>query len=80
MGFSAGGELVAWVAFNAQKEELKKTDSIDNIKCAANFLILIFPGPLAMPTNTAENMPPLFMAAANDECCAETCTVGVTCL
>lgn len=72
MGFSAGGELAAWVAFNSPKEALKKTDSVDNIKCTADFLILIFPGPLAVPTNIAVNMPPLFLAAANDDvCCSE---------
>jgi acetyl esterase/lipase len=72
MGFSAGGELAAWVAFNSPKEQLVKTDDIDNKKCTADFLVLIYPGPLALPDTLTTNTPPLFMAAANDdECCSE---------
>lgn len=72
MGFSAGGELAAWVAFNSPKEALVKTDSIDNTICKANFLILIYPGPLAVPENLTGDTPPLFMVAANDDaCCSE---------
>ena len=72
IGFSAGGELAAWVAFNAPTEKLTKTDAIDNISCIPNFLILIYPGPLAVPDKAAVSTPALFMAAANDdECCSE---------
>ena len=72
IGFSAGGELAAWVAFDTPKEQLLKWDSIDNQKCEPNFLVLIYPGPLAVPDNLVANTPPLFMAAANDdECCSE---------
>lgn len=73
MGFSAGGELAAWVAFNAPNEKLVKTDIVDNIKCSSGFLILVYPGPLAVPKNLeSANAPPLFMVAANDdECCSE---------
>ncbi len=72
MGFSAGGELAAWVAFNNPKEQLIKKDGIDNFKCTPDFLILVYPGPLAVPDSVAAIAPPLFMTAANDdECCAE---------
>ena len=72
MGFSAGGELAAWVGFNVPKEKLVKTDSIDNIKCSADFLVLVYPGPLAVPDSLTSDTPPLFMVAANDdECCSE---------
>ena len=73
MGFSAGGELAAWVGFNSPNEKLVKTDITDNIKCSPNFLILVYPGPLAVPKNLdSSNAPPLFMVAANDdECCSE---------
>ena len=72
MGFSAGGELAAWVAFNNPKEQIVKMDSIDAVKCAADFLILIYPGPGAVPENLGDKAPPLFMVAANDDaCCAE---------
>lgn len=73
MGFSAGGELAAWVAFNTPVEKLVKTDLIDNIKCSPDFLILVYPGPLAVPEHLdSTNAPPLFMVAANDDaCCSE---------
>lgn len=72
MGFSAGGELAAWVGFNTPKENLIKTDATDNIKCSPDFLVLVYPGPLAVPDSLSNSTPPLFMVAANDdECCSE---------
>ena len=41
MGFSAGGELAGWVAFNSPKEDQPKSDIIDAVKCKADFLILV---------------------------------------
>ena len=72
MGFSAGGELAGWVAFNSPKEDPPKSDVIDAVKCKADFLILVYPGPLAVPAAIDSTAPPLFMIAANDdECCSE---------
>ena len=73
MGFSAGGELAGWVAFNSAAENnIQKPDAIDKEKCKADFLILIYPGPLAVPDSITNNAPPLFMVAANDDvCCSE---------
>jgi acetyl esterase/lipase len=72
MGFSAGGELAGWVAFDSPKENLSKRDSIDAVKCRPDFLILVYPGPAVVPDTILSNAPPLFMIAANDdECCSE---------
>jgi acetyl esterase/lipase len=74
MGFSAGGELAAWVTFNNPKETLAKKDAPDEKSCVPNFCVLIYPGPLAVPADTlsGSSTPPMFMAAANDdECCSE---------
>jgi acetyl esterase/lipase len=71
-GFSAGGELAAWVAFNAPKGQLIKKDKTDGQKSTPDFVVLIYPGPLAVPDSNASSTPPLFMAAANDDdCCSE---------
>jgi acetyl esterase/lipase len=71
-GFSAGGELAAWVGFNAPKEQLIKKDKTDGQKSTPDFVVLIYPGPLAVPDSNASSTPPLFMAAANDDdCCSE---------
>ena len=51
IGFSAGGELAAWVGFNTPKEKLVKTDNTDNLKCTPDFLVLVYPGPLAVPNS-----------------------------
>jgi acetyl esterase/lipase len=72
MGFSAGGELAGWVAFDSPKEERPKGGKLDASKCKPDFLILVYPGPLAVPPAIDSNAPPLFMIAANDdECCSE---------
>ncbi|MEQ1677268.1 MAG: alpha/beta hydrolase [Chitinophagaceae bacterium] len=72
MGFSAGGELAGWVALNPFTGNEMMTDAIDTGKCKANFLILIYPGPLAVPDSITKEAPPLFMLAANDDvCCSE---------
>jgi acetyl esterase/lipase len=72
MGFSAGGELAGWVAFNSSNENQLKADSIDKQKLKPGFLILIYPGPSAVPETIGSDAPPLFMIAANDdECCSE---------
>ncbi|MDP4261216.1 MAG: alpha/beta hydrolase [Bacteroidota bacterium] len=72
MGFSAGGELAGWVAFNSPNNNQAKGDSIDKVKCKPDFLILVYPGPLAVPDTLLSGAPPLFMIAANDdECCSE---------
>lgn len=72
MGFSAGGELAGWVALNPAGKNAADTDSTDREKCRADFLILIYPGPLAVPDSIMKNAPPLFMLAANDDaCCSE---------
>jgi len=71
-GFSAGGELAGWVAFNSAKENLAKPNSINQQKYSIDFLILVYPVPLAVPGSIQKDAPPLFMVAANDdECCSE---------
>jgi len=72
MGFSAGGELAGWVAFDWPKEEQPKGVKMDATKSKPDFLVLVYPGPLAVPPVIDSNAPPLFMIAANDdECCSE---------
>jgi acetyl esterase/lipase len=69
MGFSAGGELAGWVAFNSLAESISNPDDIDKTECKANFLILVYPGPGVVPNNIDSDAPPLFMVAANDDAC-----------
>jgi acetyl esterase/lipase len=72
MGFSAGGELAGWVAFNSFNKSPEKIVDANNTNGKPAFLILVYPGPLAVPDTIRNDAPPLFMIAANDdECCSE---------
>lgn len=72
MGFSAGGELAGWVAFDTTKPNASATDNIDKQSFRPGFLVLVYPGPLVVPQDVSPAAPPLFMVAANDDaCCSE---------
>lgn len=72
MGFSAGGELAAWVSYNSNQKNYTQPDAIDKLSARPSFQILIYPGPLAVPETIPSNAPPTFLLAANgDECCSE---------
>ncbi|MEN3333489.1 MAG: hypothetical protein V7641_2854 [Blastocatellia bacterium] len=71
MGFSAGGEVVSMVAFNAGEGDQNAADPIDRVSSRPSFVILIYPGPLGIPDLIPANAPPAFLAVANDdECCS----------
>ena len=71
MGFSAGGEVVALVAYAFGKGDPKAPDPIDRLDGKPNFQILVYPGPLGIPETLPADAPPAFMVAAiDDECCA----------
>lgn len=69
MGFSAGGEVVASVAYAAGSGDVKASDPIDRLNGKPNLQILVYPGPLWIPTSLDANAPPAFMVAAMDDAC-----------
>lgn len=69
MGFSAGGEVVAMVAYNAKNILKNPSDGIDKEDAQPNFQILIYPGPLFIPKEIKSDAPPAFLLAANDDTC-----------
>ncbi len=72
MGFSAGGEVAAWVSYRFGKNNSFQIDDVDKLSGRPSFQILIYPGPLAVPETVPTNAPPTFLLAANgDECCSE---------
>ncbi|MEZ4931046.1 MAG: alpha/beta hydrolase [Saprospiraceae bacterium] len=78
MGFSAGGELAAWVSFadpsknGVNENDSEETDEVETVSAVPNFQVLIYPGPLAVTETLGETPPPAFLLAANDdECCSE---------
>jgi acetyl esterase/lipase len=71
MGFSAGGEVVSMVAFAPGKGDPNAADEIDRADSRPDFLIMIYPGPLAIPDVVPVGAPPAFLLAANDDqCCS----------
>jgi len=72
MGFSAGGEVVAAIAYANGEGDPKAKDPVDRINGKPNFQILVYPGPLWVPTELNADAPPAFMVAAMDDaCCAK---------
>jgi acetyl esterase/lipase len=72
LGFSAGGETVAAVAYAPGYGDPKATDPVDRLNGKPNFQMLIYPGPLGIPDSVSGDAPPAFLLAANnDPCCAE---------
>jgi len=69
MGFSAGGEVVALVAYNSNNVLKNTTDEIDKADAQPNFQILVYPGPLFIPKEIKADAPPAFLVAANDDSC-----------
>ena len=73
LGFSAGGEVVAAVAYASGKGDPAAKDPIDRLNGKPNFQMLIYPGPLGIPETVPNDAPPAFLLAANDDpCCAVT--------
>src|SRR5882672_2943635 len=48
MGFSAGGELAGWIGFQFPHTQPARSDEIDKMRANPDFLILVYPGPLAV--------------------------------
>lgn len=73
MGFSAGGEVVAFVAYTNGEAEQAASDAIDKLSAKVNFQILVYPGPLGVPAAVDKSAPPVFLiAAVDDECCFQS--------
>jgi acetyl esterase/lipase len=71
MGFSAGGETVALVAYTPGDGDPNAADPVDRLNGKPDFQILVYPGPLGIPDVVPSYAPPAFMVVANDdECCS----------
>jgi len=71
MGFSAGGEVAALVAYGPGDQDAAANEPIDRLNARPNFQILVYPGPLFIPGTVPADAPAAFLVAANDDpCCA----------
>ena len=69
LGFSAGGEVVALVAYGNGNGDGNAKDSVDRVNGKPGFQMLVYPGPNFIPNEIPKDAPPLFMVVANDDSC-----------
>jgi len=68
VGFSAGGEVAALLVYSPNPGDPNAADAIDQMHCRADFQIVIYPGPLGVPTGPIPaDAPPAFFLVANDD-------------
>ncbi len=66
VGFSAGGELVAWTAMKPENAKVDAADEIDKQSGHLNFQGLIYPGSSRTIEPTKETVPAFLACAYND--------------
>ena len=67
MGWSAGGEVAALVAYPPVDGDAKSKDPIERVSARPDFEILVYPGPLGIPDRIPHDAPPLFLVGASDD-------------
>jgi acetyl esterase/lipase len=68
LGFSAGGELAAVVAYGEFAGDPAALDPLDRVSCRPNFHLNIYPGPLGFPLGKLNpDTPPAFFLCAMDD-------------
>jgi len=67
MGWSAGGEVAALVAYSPGGGDPKAQDPVERASARPDFQILIYPGPLGIPAKVPRDAPPLFLLGAADD-------------
>jgi acetyl esterase/lipase len=67
MGWSAGGEVAALVAYPPVAGDPKSQDPVERVSARPDFEILIYPGPAGIPDVIPADAPPLFLLGAADD-------------
>lgn len=67
LGFSAGGEVAALLAYSPTAGDPSAPDPIERMNCRADFQMVIYPGPLGIPEHIPADAPPAFFVVANDD-------------
>lgn len=78
LGFSAGGEVVAFVSYTSGEGDQKATDPVDRLNGKPDFQMLVYPGPLGIPDVIPADAPPAFLLAANDDQCCSGPVMKIT--
>lgn len=67
MGWSAGGEVAALVAYPPGGGDPGAKDPVERVSARPDFEILIYPGPAGIPDTIPTDAPPLFLLGAADD-------------
>jgi len=68
LGFSAGGEVVALVAYEPGAGDPNAADPVDRASGRPDFQIVVYPGPVGIPKEkVSADSPPLLLICANDD-------------
>lgn len=67
LGFSAGGEVVSLTSYKSGSGNTRAADPIDRLNAKPNFQMLVYPGPLGIPSALPKDSPPAFMLIAGDD-------------
>jgi len=67
LGFSAGGEVVSITCYKPGQGDPNAADPIDREFAKPNFQMLVYPGPVGIPSKLPNDTPPAFMVIAADD-------------
>lgn len=67
LGFSAGGEVVSITCSKSGEGKAQAPDPVDRLNGKPNFQMLVYPGPLGIPSSLPKDTPPAFMLIAADD-------------
>jgi acetyl esterase/lipase len=67
LGFSAGGETAALVAYTPGGGDPTAPDPIDRLNGRPDFQMLVYPGPLGIPAVIPADAPPAFLIVADND-------------
>ncbi|HZU85624.1 MAG TPA: alpha/beta hydrolase [Polyangiaceae bacterium] len=67
MGWSAGGEVAAMVAYRPVPGDPRSPDPVERVSARPDFQIIVYPGPYGIPDDVPPDAPPAFFLAANDD-------------
>jgi acetyl esterase/lipase len=67
MGWSAGGEVAAMVAYRPSPGDAGSEDPIERVDAKPSFQILVYPGSYGIPDVVPPGAPPTFVLAASDD-------------
>ena len=67
LGFSAGGEVVSITSYRPGAGDPQATDPVNRLDGRPAFQMLVYPGPLGIPSRLPAGSPPAFMVIAADD-------------